>query len=248
MNHNEATQIGAAEKYVLRELSDDLRDAYEEHFFDCAACAADVQAATIFAETARDVFEQEGHRPATEARKEYQSTWSHWLRPIFAVPVFAALLLLVGYQNLVTIPKVTQEAALEVRSGLARTEVTQTAAGQTAQAFASSFRLLGTTRGEARATVVAVHAKDSFALDFDFTPTQTFASYSGALVDDAGRSVLQVAIPGDLANKEVHVLVPGGLLHAGRYLLVINGVSAAQNSSESNNQAARFAFAVEILP
>lgn len=255
MDHNQAIQIGAAEKYVLRELSDDLRDAYEEHFFDCTACAADLQSAMIFAEAARDVFEQEEPHPATAAKKHSESLWSRWLRPIVAVPVFAALLLLVGYQNLVTIPRAKHEGAQAeptgmAQIGMARTGAVQTGVAQTgvAEAFASSFRLLGSTRGEAATTVVAVHAKDSFALDFDFTPTQTFASYSGALVDDAGRTVLQVALPGDLANKEVHVMVPGGLLHAGRYVLVINGVSTAQDSSESNKQVARFAFTVEIRP
>jgi anti-sigma factor RsiW len=250
MDHNQAIQIGAAEKYVLRELSDDLRAAYEEHFFDCTACAADVQAALIFAETAREVFEQEEPHPATEARKQSESLWSPWLRPIIALPVFAALLLLVGYQNLVTIPRAKHEGAQAEQTGMAQIGMAPTRAVQTgvAEAFASSFRLLGSTRGQAATTVVAVHARDAFALDFDFTPTLTFTSYSGALVDDAGRPVLQVALPGDLANKEVHVMVPGGLLRQGRYALIINGVSAAPSSPESNKQVARLAFAVEILP
>ena len=44
MDHNEAVRLQAAEKYVLGEFPADLRDEYEEHFFDCAECAVDVKA------------------------------------------------------------------------------------------------------------------------------------------------------------------------------------------------------------
>ena len=37
--------------------------------------------------------------------------WLAWLRPAFAVPVFALLLAVVGYQNFVTVPR------LELRDG-----------------------------------------------------------------------------------------------------------------------------------
>ena len=56
MEHREAIELRAAEKYVLRELPADLQEAYEEHFLDCAECAADIQAATVFAETSRRIF------------------------------------------------------------------------------------------------------------------------------------------------------------------------------------------------
>src|SRR5271165_5867194 len=103
MDHNQAIELNAAEKYVLRELPEDLQEAYEQHFFDCSICAADIKAAAIFAETTREIFAEEHDHPATDP--ERGSVWSRWLRPAIAVPVFATLLLLVGYQNLVTIPQ-----------------------------------------------------------------------------------------------------------------------------------------------
>ncbi len=42
MDHSEATRTMASEKYLLDELSDEARDSFEEHFFDCRVCAADV--------------------------------------------------------------------------------------------------------------------------------------------------------------------------------------------------------------
>jgi anti-sigma factor RsiW len=48
MDHREAIRLQAAERYVLGELTKDLRDEYEEHYFDCAECAADVKATAAF--------------------------------------------------------------------------------------------------------------------------------------------------------------------------------------------------------
>jgi hypothetical protein len=45
MTHDEATKDGATERYVLEEMTDGERDAFEEHYFDCAVCAEDVKAA-----------------------------------------------------------------------------------------------------------------------------------------------------------------------------------------------------------
>ncbi len=38
MNHSEALQLQAAEKYILGELAPELRDEYEEHYFECEEC------------------------------------------------------------------------------------------------------------------------------------------------------------------------------------------------------------------
>src|SRR5947209_2274446 len=43
MSHDEAIDTHAAERYLLGELAGEPRDAFEEHFFDCHLCAADVQ-------------------------------------------------------------------------------------------------------------------------------------------------------------------------------------------------------------
>ena len=56
MDHNEALQLQAAEKYVLGELPPPLRDEFEEHFFGCQECALDVKAAAGFVDNARHVW------------------------------------------------------------------------------------------------------------------------------------------------------------------------------------------------
>ena len=56
MDHNEALQLQAVEKYVLGELPPPLRDEFEGHFFECQECALDVMAAAEFVDNVRAVL------------------------------------------------------------------------------------------------------------------------------------------------------------------------------------------------
>ena len=56
MNHDEAIRLKAAEKYLLGELSAELRDQYEDHYFGCAECAQDIRTGAVFIDNARDVL------------------------------------------------------------------------------------------------------------------------------------------------------------------------------------------------
>src|SRR5215467_3706544 len=108
MDHNEAMRLQAAEKYVLGELPQELQEAYEDHYLDCPQCALDVKAAAAFVDVSRHVFATEPV-PMEAASKDFAKGWSGWfawLRPAFAVPAMAALVLgaVVAYQNLVTLP------------------------------------------------------------------------------------------------------------------------------------------------
>src|SRR5258708_23654269 len=194
MDHNEAIQLQAAVKYVLGELSAVQREEYEEHYFDCAECAIDLKAAAAFVDTTREVLRQEKASSFAKDPVPARGGWFSWLRPIVAVPAFAALLLVVAYQNIFTIPR-AKEAATQ----------------RAAQLFTSSFSLqMANTRG-GNAVKVQIHPAASFALEFDLTPSPTFESYVCQIQDESARSVLQASIPGSSANKEANPLVPTDL-------------------------------------
>src|SRR5438093_9115401 len=110
MDHNGAIRLQAAVKYVLGELSQVQRDEYEEHYFDCAECATDIKALATFADTTREVLPQERANQFAKELAPAGGGWLRWLQPIVAVPAFAALLLIIAYQNTVTIPQARQEA------------------------------------------------------------------------------------------------------------------------------------------
>jgi hypothetical protein len=229
MNHNEAVQLQAAVKYVLGELSQSQREEYEEHYFDCGECAVDLKAAAAFADTSREVFRHDADKYVGREAAPARARWFGWLRPAFAVPVFAALLLVSIYQNSVTIPKAKEEAARG-----------------SAQLFASSFSLMGNVRGGDEIKV-QVPKNESFALKFDFTPSRKFDSYIGQLEDASGRSLLQRNIPGSFTNKEAQLVVPAGLLQPGKYSLVFIG-NPGPSGQAGKDEVLRLGFSVEFLP
>jgi hypothetical protein len=237
MDHNDAVRLQAAEKYILGEFPQNLRDEYEEHFFDCAECAVDVKAIAAFADTTREVLRRAETDAAQKAAAPARGGWFAWLRPIVAVPAFAVLLLVIGYQNTVTIPRKQGMAALDA-----------------SQVFTSSFSLkkadtLGSEDAKsAEEGKIQVRPDESFALQFDFTPRQAFDGYICQLQDESGRSLLQVKIPGTSANRELHFVVPGGVVRPAKYSLVLAGDPEASGRMTKTNEVSRLPFTVEFRP
>lgn len=117
MDHTVVVRDKMTEKYLLNELDPGIRDEFEEHYFDCPDCALDVHAGFQFVEESKVVLADnsdplpvpagERHHPAS--RGSFSSGWFAWLRPAFAAPALALLLLVAGYQNLVTYPRLQSE-------------------------------------------------------------------------------------------------------------------------------------------
>jgi anti-sigma factor RsiW len=107
MDHDEAVRQQMTERYLLNELAPQARDEFEEHYFDCQKCAADVHAGALFVEESKVVLQSKEMRsPLPEAstvsplrRPFLPAGWSGWLRPVFVVPAFALLLAVIGYQD-----------------------------------------------------------------------------------------------------------------------------------------------------
>jgi hypothetical protein len=232
MNHNEARQLQAAEKYLLGELSLAQREEYEEHYFDCAECAVDLKAMAVFADNAREVLRQETANSVVTGRAATWDGWFGWLKPVVAVPAFAVLLLVIGYQNTLTIPQAEKRAAQGMALVLSTPPVSLRGAN---------------VRGEEEMKV-PVHANEGFSLLFDFTPRRTFDQYLCQLQDEAGHSLSQLAIPGTSTNREVQLTVPGGLVHAGKYSLVFTGGSSGMKGQPTADEVLRLTFTIEIQP
>ena len=111
MDHQEAIGLSAVERYLLGELSPLERDGFEDHFFSCHECATDVRITAQFLDGARKELGRGGLEERAPGRAK-QSSLGAWLaalwRPAFLGPVMAMLLLLVGYQNVVVYPHLTQ--------------------------------------------------------------------------------------------------------------------------------------------
>ncbi len=233
MDHLEAKRIQAAEKYVLGELTPEIRDEYEEHYFDCEDCTADLKAASAFVGIGKQIFTEEAARQAPEVRKRERggfSSWFAWLRPAIAVPVMAALVAVIVYQDVTSVPaRVSHEGATE------------------AQAYRATYRIQGATRGGSEPTKVMVNAQEAFGVDFDFTPSQTLANYEGRLTDANGNAVMKFQLAGNLTNQEVHLGIPAGIVKSGLYTLVINGGDTS-TKGDRGMEVQRLSFAVESRP
>ena len=228
MDHDEAVRLQAAVKYVLGELPQTERDSFEEHYFDCGECALDVRAAAGFAGSAREVFRHEARSEELERNQVRRGElgWLFWLRPAFAAPALVVLLALVGYQNLTTIPRLKSK-------------------GEVFNSFSLVAANSRNERGEGKVEV-QVRKNEMFALDFDFLPMPSFDHYLCQLQDEAGRVVLQVAIPAEKEKQEVHLLVPKGLDRAGEYNIVIVGDPGGKGQWNKANEVSRMNFVVDF--
>lgn len=221
MNHSEAVQQMATERYLLDEMSPEARDAFEEHFFDCPECAMDLRAAAAFVDEAKVQLPEltspssvpSGTRapqsPVSLEKKQsrFSSRFSNFWRPAFAAPVFATLLAIIGYQNLVTYPALRSEANEPILS--------------------STVFLHSGTRSINPADV-NVDQKHGVALLVDTPQQQGYALFLFELRDPQGKTVFSIATPKDSqsADGTLSLAIPGAGLHDGAYTLAISGVSS----------------------
>jgi hypothetical protein len=216
MDHSEALQQMAAERYLLDEMTPDAREAFEEHLFDCPECALDLRAGAAFVDEAKaqlpGLTAALPVPPSSGAAKSARK-WNHWhlwWRPAFAIPAFAALLIVLGYQNLVTLPEL-------------RTEANQ-------PRLLPLVPLHGATRGGAGATITA-DRKHGVALpiDVDQQPgSVAYTSYSFDLFDPEGKLAWTGAIAARAASESggqrILVAIPGAILRNGAYAVAVFGV------------------------
>lgn len=233
MDHAEAVRLQAAEKYVLGELPQPLCEQYEEHYFDCAVCAIDMKAAAAFVDGAREVLrEQEREKSRLQVQALVQPGLLAWFRPAFALPAFAALLLMVSYQDFVTIPHMKESAPRLL-----------------AQASNTFSLLRANSRGEEGVTV-HIRPVEGFSLtDIDIPPSPVFDGYVARLLDVSGNSLLEMKISGSQAKRSVQVFVPpGSISRPGAYSLVVSGDPGAKGQVIPQNEVLRLSFTVAFLP
>lgn len=225
MDHTDAVRLGACEKYLLGDLAPSLRAEFEEHYFSCPVCAADLTAGTQFVAASRQIFaETPAPVRAENSAVAKPGPWLAWFRPALALPAFAVLLLFIGYQNTMVIPHWKNLAA-----------------------SASSPRLMhppnihvGISRGaESILRVPAGQAADVF-LDIPSEPA--YQSFVFRVEDNSGVTRSELRIPSDEAGKTAVIHLPSNLA-PGQYNLVLDGLSEA---GVTPAEITRSPFMVEI--
>jgi|SRR5579859_1453468 len=229
MDHSEAVTKKMAESYLLGELTPEQREAYEEHYFSCPECAQDVKAGAMLVANVKEVLRSEPSLSTAADPAREHSGWPSfaWLRPAYAMAAMAALVCVLAFQNLVTIPKLKDEAKNNVP-----------------QALASYSFIPQGSRG-ASALVVRPEPNRPLGLYVDIPVSHDFISYTCTIQTEAGVVDLSVPVSAEAAKENVQLLVPAGLLPSGSYVLVIHGNRSAGSPAEAGVEVARYPFSLE---
>lgn len=213
MDHEEAVRQKATERYLLDELDPEVRDQFEDHLFDCEDCALDVRAAAMLVEQSKVILAEPISHPAVKepVRAPVKAGWLAWLRPSLAVPVFAVLLAVIAYQNLVTYPKLT--AAVQ-----------QPQIGPWASVNVS-------TRGTATIEI-KTHPGEGFGLLVNLPPDSEFVSYAVELYNAAGKLEWSGPLSRGSTDQGSQIYIPGHNRLPGIYTLAVRGINAAGESKE----------------
>ena len=230
MEHSEAQNQRAAERYMLGDLTVSEVEEFERHFFDCPQCSEELRTLTILRENARAVFVEQESAPSQvaaaviEQKPVYIEQPSIEKRPSwFSFNIWAPALAML---------------AIAVFAGF---KFGERGAGEPQSI--SSFPVYAATRGSETIVGPAAGAK-FFTLYMDRTWERDFASYRAAVrVDGPSREEkTSIPIPTPAQGASIQLLFPAQKLSAGRYILTIFGKDAAGNEAI----AAEYPFTLRV--
>lgn len=218
MDHQIAEETGAVERYVLNEYSPEERAAFEAHFFDCPACAEQVRDAAVFVANAGHILRKQVKQPGMQPSQAKRGRLRFdWFRPILIAPsaIAALLAVIVGYQNLVTVPALEKPQVLS-------TEVIAPAARATAPVIPVDRSL------------------PRFNMNFLVDAPRVFASYVCQLRDGRGNIVLTVGSGArDVSSFTLSLLLPAEKFPDGAYELDL------VPSSDPGTPVERYTFVIQ---
>jgi hypothetical protein len=206
MDHTQAIDGKFTERYLLGELTPAQRDQFEEHFFDCAICADDVQFGAVFVDNARALL-REGPISEETATSPHKSVYARYGLPFqSAALAFVVLLCVVGYENVVTIPNLKSSRAAGVR----------------APEILPTVSLVGMGARAESNPVGAPVARD-FIFEMEIPGGPEFTGYLCEIRDQADTLKFSVPVSTQQARDTVRLAIPAGTLPAGNYKLLVTG-------------------------
>jgi hypothetical protein len=205
MEHAEAVQTNATERYLLGELSAADTDAFEEHYFDCMTCAEDVRAGAQLLEGTRQLAREQRHEMAPVV-----SIAAHRARRLGWLSLAAAAVIVVT----VSLPTMLRYS----RGG-----------GATFEVGREHSLLLSGTRG-ADENVIALSGNEPAVVYVDVPPEPAYVRYEAKLAGPDGKIVASRAVTPEQAKDPLPLVLRG--LAAGAYEVVIEGADPAGRNAE----------------
>src|SRR5271155_1559658 len=205
MDHHDAVRLSLVEKYLLGELPPELRDEFEEHYFDCQECATDLRATAGFIDAAKREFKLNPvKKPASIAgsRSRLVSLWPSAL----VWSALAASLLVIAYQNVVVYPRF-------------KTEIAELKAPE----ILPQVSLVGGNSRGGQILRATVGSGKPFLLLVDMPTEDRFTSYTCQLYSPSGSLAWRVEVSPQQAKDTVSIRVPSTGPGSGEYTLTVQG-------------------------
>jgi hypothetical protein len=221
MDHMDAEQIKAVERYMLGDLSVSEVEDFERHFFDCPQCSEELRTLTLFQENARAVFAEQDLAPipASVHVPESAAGWWRGFSPLSFIRAgslaMAGLLIGIVGGYLTFGPR----------------EKPQTI---------SEYPLYAQARGEE--TIVSPRAGSKFYIVyFDKTWGGDYTHYRAVVRDESGAEKATIPVDVGAAEEGIQVLVPTKTLAGGKYVLVMLG-----SANDKETELALFPFTLQF--
>ena len=211
MTHQEAVDSLATERYLLGEMSDVDREAFEEHYFSCDACAQDVRTAAAMGRAARDVFASDsaagtGTATVPVALRPKRTAWYQSAALPWALA--ASLAALATYQSAWVGAGVRDQA--------------------TARAL-HPITLRPDSRGQ-EPVVRSASSSDGITLAIEVNGAREGAGLAFEIADAAGRTVTSGRADAPPAGTPLLLWLPASVLsEPARYVLTVNDAAGGQS-------------------
>ncbi len=211
MEHKIAIKMKAASRYVLGEMTEAERDDYEEHVFDCLACAEELKYAEKFKAAARQAFAEDPGLGTHYA--EHGTLWQRMFQsPYVASFALAAVILAVGGGSFRAGMAHNRQPQLVTADPVLLTEQDGSRGGR------------GSEEGDSQPKgLVTAGANESFKVNFEIPPGD-FDSYDIAVTGTDGVTKMGFTASHNKAQSMLEIIFPAGSLRSGKYFVVVRGV------------------------
>ncbi|HET9792261.1 MAG TPA: zf-HC2 domain-containing protein [Candidatus Angelobacter sp.] len=201
MNHQEAENTKATERYLLREMTDEERMAFEDHYLDCAQCLEAVTFGADFLDSGHELAEEKGVQqlPAVPWYDRMFSALRPMLKPAPAIALTAAVALaafsayqqkrITNQQNLIADLKAPSQEFRYVVSGAQR-------------------------RGS---NAILLSRNERLSLLINFVPKHEFTSYRAEITGPGLPTGYSVPVAVTEQDYSVMVSLPAAVLTGGEY-------------------------------
>lgn len=211
MDHKQAIDTQAPERYVFGELAGKERDDFEEHLADCSRCLDDLRMTESFAANTRAVFREEALATAA-GRTPEKRAWFEWLRNpralVFSGGLNVALAGVGLYALLVAIP--TLESRLH-----------QLASPVTSEQFV--------VQGAARGAEAVFPVKRDSAANFRMDLPRQFDRYLCTIEGTTGKGGKTYNLQVARGAETLNLTIPVASLTPGDYTVQVRGAQGSES-------------------